>query len=62
MSDSVDIVYREDVGRHGIAKADIAAGELIVIEDPLAWTVNVAQFEDVCQNCLRFEMSHKIIS
>lgn len=54
MSESVDIVYQEDVGRHGIAKADIAAGELIVVEDPLAWTVNVAQFEDVCQCCLRY--------
>ena len=32
MSESVDIVYQEDVGRHGIAKADIAAGELIVVE------------------------------
>ena len=52
MIDSVTIKYKEDVGRHGIATADIAPGDIILIEDPLAWTVNVAQFDSVCQNCL----------
>ena len=53
MSESVQIVYKEDVGRHGIATADIAPGEIISIEDPLSWTVNVSQFDKICQNCLR---------
>ena len=52
MIESVSIKYKEDIGRHGIATADIAPGDVILIEDPLAWTVNVGQFDNVCQNCL----------
>ena len=52
MSDKVKIVYREEVGRHGLAMADIAPGEVILVEDPLSWTVNVAMFDSVCQGCL----------
>lgn len=52
MTDKVTIVYKEDVGRHGLARADLAPGELILVEDPLSWTVNVGMFDTVCQGCL----------
>ena len=52
MTDKVKIVYGEEVGRHGLATADIAPGEVILVEDPLSWTVNTAMFDSVCQGCL----------
>ena len=52
MTDKVKIVYGEEVGRHGLATADIAPGEVILVEDPLSWTVNTAMFDTVCQGCL----------
>ena len=53
MSDSVSINYEEKVGRHAVASADIAPGEIILIEKPLAWTVGLQNFQNFCQNCVK---------
>ena len=53
MSESVSIKYEEKVGRHAVANADIAPGEIILIERPLAWTVGLQNFPNFCQNCVR---------
>ena len=45
MTEAVRIVYEEEVGRHGLATRDIAPGDLIMVEDPLCWTVNVAKVD-----------------
>ena len=45
MTEAVRIVYEEEVGRHGLATRDIAPGDIIMIEDPLCWTVNVAKVD-----------------
>jgi len=52
MSESVSIVYSPEVGRHGVASTNIRPGELILIETPLAWTVNLNMFSTVCQQCI----------
>jgi len=51
MADCLEIKYTPSAGRHGIAADNIAPGEIILIEDPVAWTVNPNQFSSVCQNC-----------
>ena len=53
MSESVSIEYEEKVGRHAVARADIAPGEIILIEKPLAWTLGLQNFQNFCQNCVR---------
>ena len=53
MLESVSIEYREDVGRHGVATENIAPGDLILVEDPVSWTVNVGEFENICQQCMK---------
>ena len=53
MTESIQIQYKEDVGRHGVAIQDIAPGEVLLIEDPLSWTVSVGQFENICQFCMK---------
>ena len=53
MSDCVNIQYNSAAGRHAMATADISPGEIILIEQPVAWTVSVNQFASVCQNCAR---------
>ena len=53
MSESVSIRYEEEVGRHAVARADIAPGEIILIEKPLSWTVGLQNFQNFCQNCVR---------
>ena len=51
MADCLEIKYNPSAGRHGIAADNISPGEIILIEDPVAWTVNPNQFSSVCQNC-----------
>jgi len=53
MSDSVEVKYNPDVGRHGVATHTINPGEVILIEEPLSWTVNVKNFSTVCQYCVK---------
>ena len=53
MTESIQIQYKEDVGRHGVAVQDIAPGEVLLIEEPLSWTVSVGQFENICQYCMK---------
>jgi len=53
MSDAVSIRYNEDAGRHGIAEQKINPGEVVLIEEPLSWTVNVKSFPTACQGCVR---------
>ena len=53
MSESVSIKYEEKVGRHAVASADIAPGEIILIEKPLSWTVGLQNFQNFCQNCVK---------
>jgi len=53
MSDSLAIKYNESAGRHAVATENISPGEIVLIEQPLAWTVNPNQFSTVCQNCAR---------
>ena len=52
MSDAVEIVYNAELGRHGVAGRDIAAGELLLVEQPLGWVGGVAGWGDTCQHCL----------
>jgi len=49
----VSIKYNDDVGRHGIAEQKINPGELVLIEEPLSWTVSVKSFPTACQGCVR---------
>ena len=53
MSQSVDIKYEQKVGRHAVASADIAPGEIILVEKPLSWTVGLQNFQNFCQNCVK---------
>ena len=53
MSDSLAIKYNESAGRHAVATENISPGEIVLIEQPLAWTVNPNQSSTVCQNCAR---------
>ena len=53
MSESVSIKYEEKVGRHAVASAHIAPGEIILIEKPLSWTVGLHNFQNFCQNCVK---------
>ena len=53
MSASVSIKYEEKVGRHAVASAHIAPGEIILIEKPLSWTVGLHNFQNFCQNCVK---------
>ena len=53
MSDSLAIKYSPSAGRHAVATDDISPGEIILIEQPIAWTVNPNQSSSVCQNCSR---------
>jgi len=53
MSDAVSIKYNADAGRHGIAEQKINPGEVVLIEEPLSWTVNVKSFQNACQGCVR---------
>lgn len=53
MSEAVAIRYEDKVGRHAVATENIAPGEIILVEKPLAWTVSVNSFETFCQNCVK---------
>lgn len=53
MADCVEIKYNANDGRHAIASEDISPGEMILIEDPVSWTINPNQSSMICQNCAK---------
>jgi hypothetical protein len=50
-SKSVKIDYDSKRGRHGIATRDISAGELIAVEDPVAFILNPSCLGCCCTHC-----------
>lgn len=53
MSGSISLEFDNERGRHGIARTNINPGELVLIESPLSWTVNISSTHLVCQHCVR---------
>ena len=53
LSDCLDIVYNDKVGRHVVATRPIRAGEALTIEDPIASHLSPHRLLKNCSHCFR---------
>jgi len=52
-SDSLDILYSVEKGRHVVANVDVKAGEVLVVEDPLVASLSADFASKNCHHCFR---------
>ena len=53
LADSLNIAYGDDVGRHVVATRNIAAGEVLNIEDAIACHLSPFKMKTNCVHCFR---------
>jgi len=52
LHNSVAVKYTKEQGRYTVAKEEIPAGTIVLVEDPLGWALEVDKFGTHCQHCL----------
>jgi len=53
LSSSVDVRYNPKLGRHAVANKKIKPGEVILVEEPVTWTINLDRSLLTCCRCMK---------